>query len=88
MEAPELTCSDVVYITDSGMSTASTVIINPDVKDNVDLSPSVVCSHSTQDVFEFGNTVVTCNATDYSGNNDTCSFLVTVLGMLIEFISK
>ena len=83
--APELNCSDLLYSTDSGLSTASSVTINPAVTDNVDQYPTVVCSHSSQDVFELGHTLVTCNATDDSGNIDFCYFNVTVRGMLIEF---
>ena len=33
-------------------------------------------------IFPVGETTVTCNASDASGNTDTCSFDVTVLGKI------
>ena len=85
-DAPELNCPDVLSDTDSGLSTSSTVTFHPAVTDNVDQYPTVLCSHSSHDIFDLGHTLVSCNATDDSGNIDFCSFNVTVRGMLIEFI--
>ena len=80
-EAPRLPCHNMTYGTDAGLSSSSSVQINPTVTDNVDPSPTVNCSHSSQYDFSFGETTVTCQATDESGNVDTCSFVVTVTGM-------
>ena len=77
---PELDCNNLVFTTDEGVSTASNYTIQPNVQDNVDPSPVLVCSHSSFDTFELGDTTVTCNATDLSGNVATCSFFVRVVG--------
>ena len=79
-EAPTLNCTDMIHTTDAGNSTATNLLIQPSVWDNVDSSPVVVCSHTSQDVFPLGDTLVTCNATDSSGNFATCSFNVTIIG--------
>ena len=80
VEAPQLNCTDVMYNMDIGSSSATNVLIHPSAWDNADTSPEVVCSHSSQDVFPFGDTEVTCTSTDSSGNSDNCSFVVTVVG--------
>ena len=67
--------------TDPGNSTASWLSITPAVTDNVDDSPDVSCSHSSRDIFQLGYTLVTCSATDDSGNYADCSFNVTVKGI-------
>jgi hypothetical protein len=61
-------------------STTPTVVTytNPTATDNVDPSPSVVCSPASGSTFPFGTTTVTCTATDDSGNQTTGSFTVTV----------
>ena len=63
-----------------GSYLATNLSIEPLVWDNVDSSPGLVCSHTSQDVFPFGVTNVTCNATDASGNDATCYFSVTIVG--------
>ena len=78
-EAPDLYCPNRELETDEGISTASNATIQPTVQDNVDGSPDLVCSHSF-DTFEFGDTVVACNASDSAGNVATCDFVVTVRG--------
>ena len=78
-EAPDLYCPDRELETDEGVSTASNYAIQPTVQDNADGSPDLVCSHSF-DTFEFGDTVVACNASDSAGNVATCDFVVTVRG--------
>lgn len=47
--------------------------------DDVDLNPTVSCSPHSGSAFGFGQTTVTCTATDAAGNASTGSFRVTVL---------
>ena len=80
-EEPSLNCSDVTSGTDFGLSSSLSVTINPNATDNVDDMVSVNCSHTSDDIFSFGKTNVTCEATDAAGNIGNCSFVVTVTGM-------
>ncbi|XP_030838356.1 uncharacterized protein LOC589534 [Strongylocentrotus purpuratus] len=77
-DPPRLDCPDVTSTTDQGLSTSSHITINPQASDNTDPSPYVICSHTSSDVFQFGDTNVTCHATDESGNIGRCMFAVTV----------
>ena len=79
-EAPSLSCPDRVFQTANGNSTATNLPIIPYAWDNVDSSPEVECSHTSQDVLHFGDTMVSCHATDYSGNVAECNFIVTIEG--------
>ena len=74
-----LSCSDITSPTDTGVSTSSNVVINPSASDNVDGDVFIVCSHTKNDTFSYGNTTVTCNATDSSANTENCAFIVSVL---------
>jgi hypothetical protein len=51
---------------------------DPTATDNVDPSPSVSCSPSSGSTFPAGATVVTCTATDSSGNSASSTFVVSV----------
>jgi len=46
--------------------------------DVADLNPTVVCNPPSGTVFDVGTTVVSCTATDSSGNEDTGTFTVNV----------
>ena len=52
----------------------------PTATDNVDVSPTVICSplSGSADFDIVGDTTVTCTSTDKSGNTGNCSFVVTV----------
>ncbi len=50
----------------------------PSVSDIVDLTPSVTCWPASGSVFPLGDTVVSCTATDSSGNVSNSTFTVTV----------
>eukprot|EP00057_Strongylocentrotus_purpuratus_P010657 XP_011665131.1 PREDICTED: uncharacterized protein LOC578355 [Strongylocentrotus purpuratus] len=77
-DPPRLDCPDVTSTTDQGLPTSSHITINPRASDNTDPSPYVICSHTSSDVFQFGDTNVFCDATDESGNIGRCLFVVTV----------
>ena len=81
-EAPELGCPNMVYETDMGLATAINVTLNISVWDNEDSMPVLECSLPTDYTFQHGDTLVSCNATDRSGNEAYCTFYVTVIGRL------
>jgi hypothetical protein len=51
----------------------------PTAYDSVDPNPDVECTEESGDVFDLGETEVTCWATDESGNFSAARFIVTVL---------
>ncbi len=46
--------------------------------DEVDPAPGLLCVPPSGSFFPLGTTLVTCIATDASGNQSTCEFPVTV----------
>lgn len=50
--------------------------------DPEDPTPSLVCVPPSGSLFPAGTTTVTCTATDFSGNQSTCQFTVTVRAKL------
>jgi len=47
--------------------------------DAVDPNPTIVCNPASGDLFALGDTIVNCTATDNAGNEDSDSFVVTVV---------
>ena len=78
--APILTTADVIVGADSPAAnpTAAFVSYVVTATDNVDPSPAVTCSPASGFSFAFGDTTVTCTATDAVGHESTQSFIVTV----------
>ena len=73
-------CSgDIVNNTDPGLNTSVIYWKEPIFLDN-DVVSSNVSTFSPGDAFELGNSTVIYNISDSSGNMDSCSFLVTVVG--------
>jgi X-Pro dipeptidyl-peptidase len=62
----------------SGASEATVSWSAPAVTDDQDPSPAVACDPASGSAFPVGTTVVTCRATDASGNATTGTFTVTV----------
>jgi X-Pro dipeptidyl-peptidase len=54
----------------------------PAATDNEDPSPEVVCDHAPGSRFPVGSTLVTCTATDASGNSARTTFTVLLRGAL------
>ena len=79
-EEPFLQCHDMTSGTDFGLSSSSSVTIMPSATDNVDEIVSVTCTPTSAHTFPFGETNVTCQATDEAGNVGNCTFVVTVTG--------
>ncbi|MDR6863414.1 HYR domain-containing protein [Phycicoccus sp. 3266] len=61
----------------SGAGAAYTWVV-PTATDLVDGNRPVTCNHEQGSTFPLGKTVVTCSATDLSGNKGSSSFTVTV----------
>ena len=76
-EDPMITCqADVVVDTDSGLCTASGVVLGtPTTSDNCSVAS---ISDDAPVVFNEGNTTITYTVEDASGNTSTCTQLVTV----------
>jgi hypothetical protein len=76
---PVLSCPSSVFEIDAfGPPIGEVVTFSVTATDNLDPSPSVVCVPPSGSLFPRGTTLVTCTATDASGNESTCEFLVTV----------
>ncbi|XP_022087623.1 hyalin-like, partial [Acanthaster planci] len=69
--------ADIINSTDPGLSNATVYWQEPTFRDNDGLSFNT-STHSPGDPFGVGNTTVTYNVTDISGNVAHCSFLVTI----------
>jgi hypothetical protein len=61
-----------------GSSPGEVVSFSVNASDEVDPSPTVVCVPPSGSFFPRGTTIVTCTATDASGNESSCEFPVTV----------
>jgi hypothetical protein len=71
--------ADIVANADAGACDGTNVSwTDPTAADNCDPAPSVSCVPMSGSFFSVGTTPVTCTATDACGNEDTCSFNVTV----------
>jgi hypothetical protein len=76
---PVLTCpSSVVVSDDLGSPPGESVSFTVTASDSHDPAPIVVCVPPSGSFFPRGTTLVTCTATDASGNQSTCQFPVSV----------
>ena len=64
-----------------GQPYAVAVWDDPDVTDNSGDIPNVICNPLSGSNFTMGQTLITCEAIDSSGNNNTCSFQIDIKGM-------
>ena len=77
--APDLTCPPVVSAVDRrGSPSGETVFFSVTATDASDPTPTVVCVPPSGSFFPQGTTIVTCTATDASGNESECTFPVVV----------
>ena len=68
--------------TQPGQPTAVAVWEHPSANDNSGDKPNVTCNLISGNKFTIGQTLVSCEAVDNSGNNNTCSFKIIVKGIL------
>jgi hypothetical protein len=79
-DPPTLSCPSSVVVTDVlGSPPGEIVTFSVSARDCRDPAPSVVCVPPSGSLFPRGTTLVTCTATDASGNQATCQFPVTVM---------
>lgn len=74
---PVLSCPQSLFVRDRG-SPGEIVTFSIPATDCLDPAPTVVCVPPSGSFFPRGKTLVTCTATDASGNESTCEFEVTV----------
>jgi hypothetical protein len=75
---PALSCPNIFVNDRFGTPPGEVVNFSIKAKDDHDPSPIVVCVPPSGSYFPLGRTLVTCTATDASGNQSTCQFTVTV----------
>jgi hypothetical protein len=76
---PTLSCPSSVFVTERfGSPLGEIVNYSVTASDEVDPAPGIVGVPPSGSLFPIGTTLVTCTATDASGNQSTCQFPVTV----------
>ena len=92
---PMLNCPSVIAVNVSMGTNGSTVVWMVNASDIVDGVIDTTCWIETNvgtvevnsgDLFEVGDTLVTCNTSDAAGNTALCSFNVTVIGKCFVMI--
>lgn len=87
-QQPSIMCPPNVSTQVADCSNSAMVVFPPPVV--TDNCPMVQysCSHQTNDIFNCGNTLVTCTATDMAGNTATCNFEVDVACDCVDVVSS
>jgi hypothetical protein len=76
---PTLSCPPAIAQVDSkGGIPGASVSYSVTATDDSDPTPTIVCVPPSGSIFPRGTTLVTCTATDASGNQSSCTFPVTV----------
>jgi hypothetical protein len=75
---PSISCPTNVVVYDAASSAGKVVTFAIAADDEEDPTPTVVCVPPSGSFFPRGTTTVTCTATDFSGNQSTCQFTVSV----------
>ncbi|XP_071954526.1 sushi, von Willebrand factor type A, EGF and pentraxin domain-containing protein 1-like [Antedon mediterranea] len=84
VKEPTLTCPEHITVNNDVDQSENPVTWNkPTVIDNVhkDIS-ATTCTHASGSIFDVGSTIVTCSATDRTGNVGSCSFVVHVIAQI------
>ncbi|MFH1755443.1 MAG: HYR domain-containing protein [Candidatus Latescibacterota bacterium] len=76
--APVITCAADTII-ECADTNGFVVEFEAGAVDECDPAPAVMCEPASGSTFHIGETVVTCTATDFSGNSSQCSFMVTIV---------
>ena len=87
-QLPSIICPANVsaQVTDCS-NTAAVLFPVPVLTDNCPMV-QYTCTHQSNDIFNCGNTMVTCTATDMAGNTASCSFNVEVLCECVDIVSS
>ena len=76
---PEIVCPADISVTNAHDQLTSTVTFAPSATDNCGSIRQLICHPPSGSAFGAGAHIVTCEATDNSGNSVRCTFRVTVL---------
>ena len=80
-EAPLISCpTNRTVNTDPSQAYATVVYTDPQVNETSGQIPTITCDVESGSHFRIGKTNVTCQAVDIFGNQETCTFTVTVEG--------
>ena len=71
--------------TQPSKANASVVYTDPQATDNSGQIPTITCDAESGSQFWIGETEVTCQAVDPTGNQATCTFTVKIKGSLFTF---
>ena len=71
---------DKSYTTDLGSAYAKVSWESPVASDNSGAVPDIECIPMSNSNLPMGETLVSCTSSDGSGNNNSCSLIVNVLG--------
>lgn len=77
VEPPQVTCPADIFINNSTGLCSAPVIFSAGASDNMRMA-GVTCQPPSGTVFPVGTNVVTCTATDGSGNTNACFFRIVV----------
>ena len=86
--APTLSCPAPIVVQERGGSPGEVVAFTVTALDEEDYAPSVVCAPPSGSLFPRGTTLVTCTAIDFSGNQTSCEFPVTVRPRVYELLRR
>ena len=84
---PVVICPGTIFLTkDAGQASKSNVTFTATASDNVAVT-NLACVPPSGSTFPLGTNLVTCTATDGSGNTASCTFNVVVITLLIANVS-
>ena len=72
--------------TEPSKAYASVSWTDPQVTDNSGQIPTITCDAESGSQFDIGETGVTCQAVDPTGNQETCTFTVKIKGKQFTFV--
>jgi hypothetical protein len=75
---PVISCPPPIVAPDRLFDGEEVVYFTVTATDDLDPAPAVACVPPSGSTFPHGTTLVTCTATDCSGNQSTCQFTVTL----------
>jgi uncharacterized delta-60 repeat protein len=82
---PTLAVPDPI-VADAATPLGAQVTFQVTATDNSDPNPGVSCSPTSHSIFPIGTTIVSCTATDVSGNSATATFTVHVKGAAEQLV--
>jgi hypothetical protein len=75
---PVISCSPNLTVNNTPGQCGATVTYSATATDDTDPAPIIACTPPSGSTFAIGTTIVSCTATDLSGNQSSCNFTITV----------